>query len=284
MAFTLKMFDPTANIIAVESDGYGSVVAHSHEFVELVFVRRGKGKHFVGDAVFPVQENNVFVLSDRNIFHSIQPLDGKDVLQLVNVIFPFDYFPINMQLFKPETVYDLSKVVGGVEMIERIFYEYTKKEWLYEDVMAGYTRILLSELLRLSPVKRKKTDATVLRQKFVVNYIDQAIAFIHKNYDKQVEVDQIASYCGICKAYLQRLFRKERNTSVKEYLIKYRIEQSCKFLLNTDYSVSFISEMVGFNDLKYFYLKFKEIVGETPVRFKQTFGSENKRSDRGEAK
>ena len=56
---------------------------------------------------------------------------------------------------------------------------------------------------------------------------------------------------------------------IKEYLIKYRIEQSCKYFLNTDFSVAAVAQTVGFNDLKYFYLKFKEIVGMTPVNYKK---------------
>ena len=86
----------------------------------------------------------------------------------------------------------------------------------------------------------------------------------------------MASACGVCKAYIQRLFRKERDTSIKEYLIKYRIEQSCKYLINTDYSVAVVSEMVGFNDIKYFYMKFKEIVGMTPIQYKQSQGGRTK--------
>ena len=67
---------------------------------------------------------------------------------------------------------------------------------------------------------------------------------------------------------MQRIFKKEASTTIKEYIIKYRIEQSCKLLLSTDFSVSMIAEMVGFFNLKYFYLKFKQIVGDSPRNYK----------------
>ena len=80
--------------------------------------------------------------------------------------------------------------------------------------------------------------------------------------------------------FVRHIFRdcseRERDTSIKEYLIKYRIEQSCKYLINTDYSVAVVSEMVGFNDIKYFYMKFKEIVGMTPIQYKQSQGGRTK--------
>jgi bacterial regulatory helix-turn-helix proteins, araC family len=34
--------------------------------------------------------------------------------------------------------------------------------------------------------------------------------------------------------------------------------------------------MVGFNDIKYFYMKFKEIVGMTPIQYKQSQGGRTK--------
>ena len=111
-------------------------------------------------------------------------------------------------------------------------------------------------------------DGRATQKVQVMNYIERAVDFIHANYDQPITVDAVAAECGLCKAYLQRIFKKEVSTSVKEYIIKYRIEQSCKLLISTDYAVATIAEMVGFSNLKYFYLKFKEIVGDSPKNYR----------------
>ena len=182
----------------------------------------------------------------------------------------------NYYLLKPEHVYHVKDIPNGEALIERIRAEYSEKKWLYGEMTHALTQVLMSEIFRLTPTKRWKTERDGSTQKQNVDYIDTAMKFIHSHYDSQIDVDDVASACGVCKAYIQRLFRKERDTSIKEYLIKYRIEQSCKYLINTDYSVAVVSEMVGFNDIKYFYMKFKEIVGMTPIQYKQSQGGRTK--------
>ena len=49
MSFSLKMFDSKVNVAVVESGGVGSIVPHSHEFVETVYVKSGHGEHIIGD-------------------------------------------------------------------------------------------------------------------------------------------------------------------------------------------------------------------------------------------
>ena len=40
MIFNLKMFDTNKNIIVNESEGYESVLNHSHDFIEITFIFR----------------------------------------------------------------------------------------------------------------------------------------------------------------------------------------------------------------------------------------------------
>ena len=42
MPYSLKMFDSKPGVIAVHSSGYASIVSHSHEFVEMVYIERRK--------------------------------------------------------------------------------------------------------------------------------------------------------------------------------------------------------------------------------------------------
>lgn len=275
MSFNIAMFDPKVNIVVVESEGYGSIVPHSHEFVELVYVKSGKGENIIGERKIPVKQGDLFLIADREVSHSIFPFGNPATFTVWNIIFPFDFYNHNYDLISPETVVPLDKIRDGEYLISRIKDEYESKNWLYEEITYGLTGALLAEIFRALPSRRGKVNREQSRQKYMSEYIDVALDYIHKNYDKQISVDDVASACGVCKPYLQRIFKRERNTSVVAYIIKYRIEQACRYLLNTSYSVATISQMVGFNDLKYFHMKFKEIVGDTPNRYKQNVEREN---------
>lgn len=270
MSFNIAMFDPKVNIVVVESEGYGSIVPHSHEFVEFVYVKSGAGENIIGDKKIPVKQGDVFVIADRAVTHSINPLGDPAAFAVWNIIFPYDFYRFNYALLPPDKTVPVTKIKDGEFLIRRIKEEYEAKNWMYEEITYGLTEALLANLFRVLPIRRSAGNKYQTQQKYMQEYIDVALDYIHKNYDKQIGVNEVAIACGVCKPYLQRIFKRERNTSVVAYIIKYRIEQSCRYLLNTNYSVATIAQMVGFNDLKYFHMKFKQLVGDTPNRYKSS--------------
>ena len=54
-----------------------------------------------------------------------------------------------------------------------------------------------------------------------------------------------------------------------DYVQRYRVEQSCTMLKNSDKKIFDIAKAVGYNDLKYFNNVFKKIMGMTPYRFRK---------------
>ncbi len=95
-------------------------------------------------------------------------------------------------------------------------------------------------------------------------YVKQAVAYIQENYADKISLGDIADHVGLSKGYLQKVFNRESETSVIKYLLNYRIEQACKLLIESDYSIAQISNMVGFSDVKNFYVTFKRMMNETP--------------------
>ena len=272
MPYNLKMFDSKPGVIAVHCSGYASIVTHSHEFVEMVYIEQGNGLSLVGQKYIKVSKGDFFIIADRSINHSIQPLEGEEELSMINIIFPFEYYDVDYSQFNPLQTVRIANIKGGEDVIRRICAEYEQKHTYYEKVSFSLAMYLLFSVLREQGKGYSGRSGKAEQNVQINGYIERAVNYIHSNYDRKISVDDVARECGLCKAYLQRVFKKERNTTIKEYIIKYRIEQSCKLLLRTDYPVSVISEMVGFFSLKYFYLKFKEIVGISPKLYKSREG------------
>ena len=118
-------------------------------------------------------------------------------------------------------------------------------------------------------IKSKKRDAIQAKDVSINNYILRAVEYIHANYNTCITVNEVAHEVGLSRGYLQKLFKEQRNTTIIEYLIHYRMEQSCKLLIETDYSVAAIAAKVGFNDLKHFYTIFKRVFHTTPSEYRQ---------------
>ena len=86
---------------------------------------------------------------------------------------------------------------------------------------------------------------------------------------KKLLLKDIANAVGLYPAYLQKIFRENRSTSVIEYLIRYRMEKSCQYLLETNLTVEEISLLVGVADLKNFYVAFKKYFNCTPIQYRK---------------
>ena len=271
MAYSLKMFDSKPGVIVVHSSGYASIVPHSHEFVEMVYVRHGDGMSLVGSSYAKLHTGDFFIIADRAVSHSIQPMDGKEDMDIVNVIFPYEYFDFDWKQFDPLKVVPLDRIVDGERIIEAMEREYADKLPFYEKKLCALAQLILTEYRRQVSVHTSRNGETSQKMQ-ISGYIEKAVNYIHENYDRPITVDEVAGECGLCKAYLQRIFKRQVSTTIKEYIIKYRIEQSCKLLLSTNYSVATIAEMVGFFNLKHFYNKFKEIVGDSPRNYQAAKG------------
>ena len=274
MSFNIKMFDSKVNVVVIKSSGYDSIVPHSHEFVEMVYIVSGEAENKLGDEQIPLQSGDLFVMADREIQHSLFPKCDPAAFSIINIIFPYDFYQFPWDAISPNRIFSAREILNLQVLVEQIADEYENKRWKYEDITYSLTKVLLTQIFRCLPSRKVQKMSNDQAKKQVNTYIEAAKKYIRQNYDTQITVDDVAKASGLSRQYLQRLFKREKSTSVVAYIIKYRIEQACRFLLNTDYSVAKIAQMVGFNDLKYFYLQFKKIVGETPTRYKEINGGQ----------
>ncbi len=280
MSYNLKMFDSKVTVVVVKSGGYESIVQHSHEFVELVYVVSGEGENEIGNKHIPIKSGDIFVIADREVLHSIRPTGDLSSFSIINIIFPYDFYQFDYSLISPFQVFDSAKIPDAKFLIDKIAEEYTEKQWKYDLITYSLTEVLLAGIFRTLPNMNKVNMANKNASKKQMNsYIEKAETYIRQNYENEIKIDDVAKACALNTQYLQRLFKKERNTSITSYIIKYRIEQACRYLLNTDYSVAVVAQMVGFNDLKYFYVKFKLTMGETPIQYKERHRGKNERDE-----
>ncbi len=99
--------------------------------------------------------------------------------------------------------------------------------------------------------------------------IEKAMAFIQKNYNRDISLQETANTLGISANYLSNLFRKTTNQGFVEYLIEYRIQKAKELLLHTNHKIHEISFMVGFHETKYFIRTFKKNTGMSPTTYRQ---------------
>lgn len=88
--------------------------------------------------------------------------------------------------------------------------------------------------------------------------------------DSSLSPAVIADEMGLNSAYLGRLFRQSLNLSISDYINQVRIRNAAHMLAATSLSVESIAQRVGFGNVKYFFVIFKKLMGQTPLQYRKS--------------
>ena len=106
-----------------------------------------------------------------------------------------------------------------------------------------------------------------------VNYslpVRLACEYIEKNFQENINLNKISNYVSLSKNYFCNIFKKETGITIWDYLIRIRMEEAKKMLLETEQKTYEISERVGYDDPSYFGRLFKKYTGFTPMEFRES--------------
>mgnify|MGYP001080899457 FL=1 len=65
-----------------------------------------------------------------------------------------------------------------------------------------------------------------------------------------------------------RVFKQTMKLSPVQYLMRYRILQSCQLLRDTDKKIGEVANLSGFNNISYFNRVFLQTIGCTPKEYR----------------
>ena len=101
--------------------------------------------------------------------------------------------------------------------------------------------------------------------------IKRAITYMNQNIYEVLTLDVVAKEVGLSSTYFSRTFSDEMEITFVEYLRKIKVEESKKYLVNSDYTLSDIALLLGFNDQSYYSKVFKKVEGITPGKFRRMY-------------
>lgn len=113
----------------------------------------------------------------------------------------------------------------------------------------------------------KQTDNTYPKF-YLYNRIVKAKLFIDKNYQNNIDLENIADEAYFSKFHFIRLFKSIYGKTPHQYLTQVRIENA-KHLLRLNNSVSDTCLLVGFDSITSFATLFKKSEGKTPSEYQK---------------
>lgn len=107
-------------------------------------------------------------------------------------------------------------------------------------------------------VSPKKDDPIIKAMK---HYLDD-------NFSQQITLYDVANHLHMNYSYLSAYISQNTGKHFSEHLNDTRIRHAKQMLANTSYSISYISETIGYTDQSYFGKIFKKSVGITPLQYR----------------
>ncbi|MHC4882364.1 MAG: DNA-binding transcriptional regulator [Planctomycetota bacterium] len=146
---------------------------------------------------------------------------------------------------------------------------------LLDKMMKGqkgpYENIIV-QTLRVVP--RQSSDILMIQDESVA----RAVNFIRVNAKRPLQVQDVADTVAIHRRGLERRFKKRLNRSVHEEIRRVRIELIKKFLLETNMTVSQISNQLDFNEIAQLTRFFSREMGLSPNDFRKQYTGDLQRS------
>ncbi|WP_242204026.1 AraC family transcriptional regulator [Aestuariivivens insulae] len=111
-----------------------------------------------------------------------------------------------------------------------------------------------------SNVKKSSEDTTV----------NSIIRYLTDNLSEKFTLDDIAAKFNYSKSYLHTKFKNKTGYPLLVFFNLKKIQKACELLNYTDLSIKEISFQVGFEDPLYFSRIFKNFMGKSPRKYKQS--------------
>ena len=169
------------------------------------------------------------------------------------------------------------------QLLNGIFVSLTTINIRYEDIMgcsAFDTHQTYKKLDTASDVVNLTKEIVLnitcyIKNKKIVNndqILEAAKAYIDKNFsDPELSQKQVARTINYSPSYFSLLMKEMLGESFRDYLLKIRMENAIKLLLETKHPISTISTMVGYENLRSFLRVFKTYTGFTPTDYRKQY-------------
>ncbi len=97
--------------------------------------------------------------------------------------------------------------------------------------------------------------------------VAQAVSIIENNF-RAVSLADAAEQLYVTPAYLSRIFAVEMKDTFSRYVQKYRMKVAKKLLLDPQYKIYNIAQMVGYSDVAHFSKAFKQVERLSPLDYR----------------
>lgn len=236
---------------------------HWHDFYEIHLITNGTITEYINGQKLEMDNGYMYFLKPYDIheYYSNEPAS------LYKIQFMLDILDEDIQQTFLSHDYRLivklqeQELKSFLVLFSRIVEEYKSNKFASFKIIKHLMNCLALEILRLNRTQNHETSNS--------NSMVLALDYIHKNYTRNITMNQVADFVGLTPNYFCSKFHKEIGQSFKQYLKSLQLNHSATLLRVSNTSISNICSESGIPSLTNFMQSFKEQYGMTPSQYRK---------------
>lgn len=258
--------------------------AHEHAYHEVVFVESGTAEHLSAEGKRRLVVGDLLVIKPR-IWHRYINTQGfgiinclfdrrilihqKVFLSLANGAFELFQKPVSQPASTPPTFLHATPTQQErlLSILNTMIRERQEKQLDWQGALVGSLLSLIVTISRIHHGVNQEAACSLGEQKR--DLANAMMLYLEEHFRDGVSLEELSRRFHASPSHLSRVFTQRLGMGIVDYVNRLRIEAACDLLKSTDLPATRIASEVGYDEVPYFFRRFKREMGKSPLEYRK---------------
>ena len=246
-----------------------------HDFWEICYVEKGSVDVSVNGQIIELSENQLFVISP-DVLHSYTSHNGNKSRAFVVC---FECFS---QALKTLSGMTFTLDENTRICFDRIVCEYKNTFYMNDNDLlevlqnanfGGQQAIIIQLeylficLLRSLSTNKNPEIIFLDKEDFYSELTEVIVRYFKDNISKKISLDDVCEKVNYSRSFLCKTFKEQTGESLFSYFNRMKIEEAKRLFAEKNLTVTEVSSVLGFTEIKHFGAMFKKYEGVSPSQY-----------------
>jgi PAS domain S-box-containing protein len=205
-----------------------------------------------------------FVTANQNVVRMCGRRQESDIIGRTD----FDFFPMHTaEAFQRDDLSVVRSRAKIVDRIEPISLEDGSMRWYSTNKVPLYGRD--GGVIGVAGTTRELGAGGAPDP--VYAEFTEVIEYISRNFSRPIKVDELARMMSLSVSQFERRFKQAFHEAPMRFILKNRVNEACKLLVNTRQPIAWSARATGFFDQSYFSKHFPRSMGMSPRQYREKY-------------
>ena len=231
---------------------------------QLLYVASGKAHFYIGGTDRVVTAGHMVLYLPRQEQHYIYY--GKDKTEVYWVHFTGSNVKNILRSYQiplDDNVFHCGTANAYTLLFKEMINELQTCRTGYQELLSMYLRQIFLH------VQRNRSEQLPTVTTYIREQMEAARRYFSEHYAEQINIEEYAHNIGISVSWFLRNFRQVTGQSPMQYILSIRMRNAVSLLETTDYNVTEIASIIGYDNPLYFSRLFHKQKGLPPTDYRK---------------